>query len=51
MNYCRSSKNKLDMKRTTESELADTSDYVPFNTWIVKNYEAQGYEMTKIFLF
>ena len=49
--HCHSSKHKLDMKSTTESELVSTSEYVPFNIWIVMFYEAQGYEITQIFLY
>ena len=48
---CNSSKHKLDMKSTTESEIVGTSEYVPFNIWIVMFYESQGYEITKIFLY
>ena len=48
---CRSIKKKLNTKSTTESELVGTSEYVPFNIWIVTFYEAQGYEITKNVLF
>ena len=51
MIHCHSSKHKLDMKNTTESEIVGTSEYVPFNIWIVMFYESQGYEITKIFLY
>ena len=49
--HCRSSKYKLNTKSTTESELVGTSEYVPFNIWVVMFYQAQGYEITKNFLF
>ena len=49
--HCCSRKQKLNTKITTESELIGTSEYVPFNIWIVMFYEAQGYEKTKNVLF
>ena len=49
MIHCRSSKQNLNTKSTTESELVGTSEYMPFNTWIVTFYEAQGCEITKQF--
>ena len=51
MIHCRSIKQKLNTKSTTESELVGTIEYVTFNIWILMFYEAQGYEITKIFLF
>ena len=51
MIHCRSSKQKLNMKSTTESVIVGTSEYVPFNLWIVMFYDSQGYEMTKIHIF
>ena len=39
--HCRSSKQKFNNKSTTESELVGTSEYVPFNIWIVMFYETQ----------
>ena len=51
MIYCRSIFQKLNTKSTTESELVVTSEYFPFNIWIVMFYEAQGYEITKNVLF
>ena len=41
----------MNTKITTESELIGTSEYVPFNIWIVLFYEAQGYEKTKMSYF
>ena len=46
-----SRKQKFNTKSTTESELVNTSEYVPFNIWIVMFYEAQGYDITKNVLF
>ena len=51
MIHCLSSQQKLNNKSTTESELFGTSEYAPFNIWMMMFYEAQGYEITKIFLF
>ena len=48
---CRSSKQKFNTKSTTESDLVGTSEYVPFNIWIVMFYEAQRYEIIKNTLF
>ena len=49
--HCRSSKQKLNTKSTTESELVGTSEYVTFNIWMVMFYEEQGYEITQNGLF
>ena len=51
MIHCRSSKQKLNAKSTTESELVGTREYVQFNIWTVIFYETQGYKRTKNFLF
>ena len=45
MIHCRSIKQKLNTKSTTESDLVGTSEYVSFNIWIVMFYEAQGYDI------
>ena len=47
----RSSKQKLNTKSNTESNLVGTSEYVPFNIWIVMFYETQGCDITKNVLF
>ena len=49
--HSRSRNKKLNTKSKTQSELVGTSEYVPFNIWIVTFYEAQGYEITKNVLF
>ena len=46
-----SSKQMLNTKSTTESEIVGISEYVPFNICIVIFYEAQGYKITKNILF
>ena len=39
----RSSKKKLNMKSSTESELVGASDYVPYNIWYIVFKHRQGY--------
>ena len=46
-----SGKQKLNTKSSTESEIAGTSVYVPFNILIIMSVEAQGYVVKKKFLF
>mmetsp|Transcript_8589 Transcript_8589/g.11350 ORF Transcript_8589/g.11350 Transcript_8589/m.11350 type:complete len:86 (-) Transcript_8589:179-436(-) len=40
----KSSKQKLNTKRSTEAELVGASDYLPFSIWGKKFLEAQGYK-------
>ena len=49
--HSRSIKQKLNTESNTELDIFGTSEYVPFNIWIVIFYEAQGYELTRNFLF
>jgi hypothetical protein len=51
MLHCRSSKQKLNTKSTTESELVGTSEYVPFNIWMLLFWGEQGYKINKNILF
>jgi hypothetical protein len=51
MIHCRSSKQKLNTKSSTEAELVGTSEYVPFNIWIVMFMKKQGYDIKKNILF
>ena len=46
MIHCRSSKQKSNTKITTESELVGSSEYTPFNIWIILFYDAKGYYIT-----
>ena len=39
----RSSKQKISVKSSTEAELVGSSEYVPYNVWLKKILEAQGY--------
>ena len=43
--HARSSKQKLNTKSSTESELVGLSEYVPYNIWLVNFLTAQGYEI------
>ena len=51
MIHCKSSKQKLNTKSSTESELVGTSEYVPYNLWVLLFMTAQGYKPTKNVLF
>ena len=51
MIHCCSRNQKMNAKSTTESKLVGTSEYVIFNIWIVRFYEAQGYDITKNVIF
>ena len=51
MIHCRSSKQKLNTKSSTEAELVGTSEYVPFSIWMALFMEAQGYKLSKSVLF
>ena len=41
--HCKSSKQKLNVKSSTEAELIGASNYVPYNIWILMFLSAQGY--------
>ena len=51
MLHWRSSKQNMNAKNSTEAELIGTSEYVPFNIWMVMFLEAQGYEIKKNIIF
>jgi hypothetical protein len=46
---CKSSKQKLNTKSSTESELVGASDYLPNTLWIKMFMEAQGYPISECF--
>ena len=48
---CRSSKQKINTKSSTETELVGVSEYLPFNIWAVNFLQAQGYEITNNVLY
>ena len=41
----KSSKQKINVKNSTESELVGTCEYILYNIWLVMFLAAQGYEM------
>jgi hypothetical protein len=41
----KSSKQKINVKSSTESELVGTYEYIPYTIWLVMFLAAQGYEM------
>jgi len=49
--HCRSSKQKLNTKSSTESELVGGSDYLPYPVWLLYFYEAQGYCIAKKIMY
>ena len=44
--HCRSSKQKLNTKSSTEAEVVGLSEYSPYNIWLVNFMEAQGYKLS-----
>jgi len=46
----RSSKQGLNSKSSTETELIGVSDYMPYPIWLVNFYREQGYEIGKVVL-
>jgi hypothetical protein len=51
MIHCRSNKQKLNTKSSTEAEVVGTSDYVPFAIWLALFMREQGYDIEKSILF
>jgi len=49
--HCRSSKQKINTKSSTESELVGGSDYLPYPVWLLYFYEAQGYRIAKKIMY
>ena len=49
--HAKSSKQKLNVKSSTECEIVGTSEYCPYNIWHMMFMEAQGYPLHKIFYF
>ena len=41
--HAKSGKQTLNVKSSTESELVGTSEYIPYNLWLIMFMEAQGY--------
>ena len=51
MIHQKSSKQKINTKSSTESELVATSEYVPYNVWLRNFLEEQGYKLSDNVLF
>ena len=49
--HARSSKQKLNTKSSTETELVGVSEYLPFNIWAMQFLHEQGYEVKTNTLF
>ena len=47
---CKSTKQKLNTKSSTEAEFVGASDYLPNTIWVQNFLEAQGYQMQENFL-
>ena len=45
--HARAGKQKLNVKSSTEAELAGVSEYLPYNIHITNFIEEQGYKLTK----
>lgn len=45
---CKSSKQKLNTKSSTEAEVVGASDYLPHTLWVKMFMEAQGYDMNGV---
>ena len=43
--HCKSSKQKLNTKSSTEAEVVGMSDYTPYNIWLTNFLQAQGYAL------
>ena len=49
--HAKSSKQKLNVKSSTECEIVGVSEYTPFNIWLMMFMEAQGYTLKNNILF
>ena len=43
--HCKASKQKLNAKSSTETEIIGVSEYIPYNVWYINFMEAQGYHI------
>ena len=51
MVHCKSSKQKINTKGSTETKVISESDYLPYNIWIWLFIVAQGYDIKQNILF
>ena len=49
--HAKSSKQKINTKSLTESEIVGVSEYLPYDIWIMMFLEAQGYPLKQNILF
>ena len=49
--HAKSSKQRLNTKSSTETELVGVSEYIPYNLWAIMFLEAQGYKLRDNVLF
>lgn len=49
--HSKSSKQKLNTKSTTESELVGVSEYLPYDLWQVNFFGAQGYDIRNNYIY
>ena len=49
--HCKSGKQKLNVKSSTEAELVGTSDYLPYNLWLIMFMGQQGYPIKNNILY
>ncbi len=49
--HAKSSKQKLNTKSSTETELVGVSEYIPYNLWAIIFLEKQGYKFRENVLF
>lgn len=49
--HCKSAKQKLNTKSSTESELVGISDYLPYNLWAMMFLREQGYKLNSNTVF
>ena len=47
----KASKQKLNTKSSTESEIVGVSEYLPFHIWVINFLESQGYNIENKVLF
>ena len=49
--HCKSSKQKLNTKSTTESEVVGVSEYLPYDIWQLNFFRHQGYDIRNNYIY
>ena len=49
--HCKSSKQKLNTRSTTESELVGVSEYLPYPIWQINFWKEQGYDVRNHYVY